>query len=170
MKLIIFQSVLSKSSVSVGDTKTAAQIVKKNDVAPADGVMSAKQNWARISLIVRNKNKGEPESAHGERLSSILKHKVSKLRTEGKRLSLWSSAAEFVRFTSETSTKKESSQVKSMKYRRQCTLEWEFLAVILDRVFLFFFTAVSLLITIGLIITARLAQPSIIDALENKQQ
>lgn len=51
-----------------------------------------------------------------------------------------------------------SPEVAQMKRRRQCSLEWEFIATILDRVFLILFTFTVILVTAALIITGRVAQ------------
>ena len=42
-----------------------------------------------------------------------------------------------------------SGDVLLMKKRRQCSLEWEFIATILDRLFLFVFILTVLLVTTG---------------------
>lgn len=45
-----------------------------------------------------------------------------------------------------------------MKRRRQCSLEWEFIATILDRIFLILFTFTIISVTAALIITGHVAQ------------
>jgi hypothetical protein len=45
-----------------------------------------------------------------------------------------------------------------MKKKRQCSLEWEFLATILDRLFLILFIVIVLLVTLGMMLTGRMAQ------------
>jgi len=51
-----------------------------------------------------------------------------------------------------------SGDVLLMKKRRQCSLEWEFIATILDRLFLLVFIITVLLVTCGMMITGRVAQ------------
>lgn len=51
-----------------------------------------------------------------------------------------------------------SSDVLNMKQKRQCSLEWEFLATILDRIFLVIFTLTVIIVTVGIIATGRVAQ------------
>ncbi|KAH7684454.1 CRE-DEG-3 protein [Aphelenchoides avenae] len=51
-----------------------------------------------------------------------------------------------------------SSDVLNMKQKRQCSLEWEFLATILDRIFLVIFTMTVVIVTVGIIVTGRVAQ------------
>lgn len=51
-----------------------------------------------------------------------------------------------------------SADVLVMKRRRQCSLEWEFIATILDRCFLIVFAATVLLVTLGMIVTGLVAQ------------
>ncbi|KAL3097542.1 hypothetical protein niasHS_003990 [Heterodera schachtii] len=51
-----------------------------------------------------------------------------------------------------------SAEVNSMKVKRQCSLEWEFIATILDRLFLFLFTLTVTVITAGIMIVGRIAQ------------
>uniref|UniRef100_A0A915DJX0 Uncharacterized protein n=1 Tax=Ditylenchus dipsaci TaxID=166011 RepID=A0A915DJX0_9BILA len=51
-----------------------------------------------------------------------------------------------------------SADIISMKRRRQCSLEWEFIATILDRVFLILFTLTVLTVTAGMMVTGRVAQ------------
>uniref|UniRef100_A0A1I7SQW2 Neur_chan_memb domain-containing protein n=1 Tax=Bursaphelenchus xylophilus TaxID=6326 RepID=A0A1I7SQW2_BURXY len=50
------------------------------------------------------------------------------------------------------------ADVMSMKRKRQCSLEWEFLATILDRIFLIFFILIVLITTLGMMMTGHLAQ------------
>lgn len=51
-----------------------------------------------------------------------------------------------------------SQDVLQMKKKRQCSLEWEFLATILDRLFLILFIVIVLLVTLGMTLTGRMAQ------------
>ncbi|KAI1727934.1 neurotransmitter-gated ion-channel ligand binding domain-containing protein [Ditylenchus destructor] len=51
-----------------------------------------------------------------------------------------------------------SADVVSMKRRRQCSLEWEFIATILDRIFLIAFTLTVVIVTAGMMVTGRVAQ------------
>uniref|UniRef100_A0A914I3G9 Uncharacterized protein n=1 Tax=Globodera rostochiensis TaxID=31243 RepID=A0A914I3G9_GLORO len=51
-----------------------------------------------------------------------------------------------------------STEVNSMKVKRQCSLEWEFIATILDRLFLFLFTLTVTVITAGIMVVGRVAQ------------
>jgi hypothetical protein len=59
-----------------------------------------------------------------------------------------------------------SNDVLTMKQKRQCSLEWEFLATILDRIFLVVFTLTVIIVTLGMIVTGRVAQLSY-DSVEN---
>lgn len=51
-----------------------------------------------------------------------------------------------------------SQDVIQMKKKRQCSLEWEFLATILDRLFLIVFILIVLVVTLGMMLTGRMAQ------------
>lgn len=54
-----------------------------------------------------------------------------------------------------------------MKHHRQCTLEWEFLATVVDRVFLLLFSTITMLTVTILAVTAKLAQYRFDTALKN---
>lgn len=56
------------------------------------------------------------------------------------------------------SVKGASGEVSSMKQKRQCSLEWEYLASILDRVFLVVFSLAVAIVTAGIIVTGHVAQ------------
>ena len=45
-----------------------------------------------------------------------------------------------------------------MKVKRQCSLEWEFIATILDRIFLIVFSLAVAIVTAGIIVTGHIAQ------------
>ena len=49
-------------------------------------------------------------------------------------------------------------EVDTMKQRRQCSLEWELLATILDRILLFVFVFSVLIVTVGMMGTGYFAQ------------
>ncbi|KAI6197450.1 hypothetical protein M3Y94_01226000 [Aphelenchoides besseyi] len=51
-----------------------------------------------------------------------------------------------------------SQDVIQMKVKRQCSLEWEFVATILDRIFLFAFILIVLIVTFGMLLTGQMAQ------------
>ncbi|KHN80804.1 Acetylcholine receptor subunit alpha-type deg-3 [Toxocara canis] len=75
--------------------------------------------------------------------------------------SLWESAMALVGLSNDTKPPKDrmvSNEVIEMKRKRQCCLEWEFLATILDRVLLILFTLAVIVVTMGLIITGHMAQ------------
>ncbi|VDM37707.1 unnamed protein product [Toxocara canis] len=87
--------------------------------------------------------------------------------------SLWESAMALVGLSNDTKPPKASirhgsncffkdrmvsNEVIEMKRKRQCCLEWEFLATILDRVLLILFTLAVIVVTMGLIITGHMAQ------------
>uniref|UniRef100_A0A915PIS8 Uncharacterized protein n=1 Tax=Setaria digitata TaxID=48799 RepID=A0A915PIS8_9BILA len=125
--------------------------------------LSAKENWARVSFRLHDiSSKSRSEVVWKKSSLTPLKQQIRKLSTihsDQKHTSLWNAAVEFIRFTSvELPQKSESAELKSMKHHRQCTLEWEFLAVIVDRIFLLFFSTVTIIIITALTVTARLAQ------------
>ncbi|KAK6104065.1 Neurotransmitter-gated ion-channel ligand binding domain family protein [Brugia pahangi] len=138
--------------------------------------LSAKENWTQISFRLKDilhKNRDRSEVIPKENsLTSLLQkmRKTSTVHSDRRNLSLWNSAVQFVRFTSnDLSQKPESAELKSMKYHRQCTLEWEFLATVVDRIFLLLFSTITILIIIVLAITAKLAQYRFNTALEIAQ-
>ncbi|KAK5982707.1 hypothetical protein GCK32_008840 [Trichostrongylus colubriformis] len=51
-----------------------------------------------------------------------------------------------------------SKEVDAMRRKRQCSLEWEFLAAVLDRLLLLLFIAAVVLITMGLVVVGKMAQ------------
>uniref|UniRef100_A0A158P9H4 Acetylcholine receptor subunit alpha-type acr-16 n=1 Tax=Angiostrongylus cantonensis TaxID=6313 RepID=A0A158P9H4_ANGCA len=59
-----------------------------------------------------------------------------------------------------TTSASYSREVEEMRRRRQCSLEWEFLAAVLDRFLLLIFITVVMLITMGLVVVGKLAQLS----------
>lgn len=74
---------------------------------------------------------------------------------------LWESAMAFVGYCNDGKQSKDkvvSAEVTEMKQRRQCSLEWEFLATILDRMLLIVFTVAVLVVTMGLVVTGHMAQ------------
>lgn len=81
----------------------------------------------------------------------LLRRKIRKLPTSFSNGNhLWNFVAEFVQCANyKTPEDYESTEVKSMIYNRQCTLEWEFLAEILERIFLIFFIGVTMLIIVS---------------------
>ncbi|KAL3994729.1 Neurotransmitter-gated ion-channel ligand binding domain family protein [Acanthocheilonema viteae] len=132
--------------------------------------LSAKENWARISVTledISSRNKDQSEVVRKESSLTSLIQKIRKTSAERKHLSLWNTAVQFIRFTSNDLPRKiESNELKSLKHRRQCTLEWEFLATVMDRVFLLFFSIITILIVTALAATAKLAQYHFDAALE----
>uniref|UniRef100_A0A915BC90 Uncharacterized protein n=1 Tax=Parascaris univalens TaxID=6257 RepID=A0A915BC90_PARUN len=74
---------------------------------------------------------------------------------------LWESAMAFVGCSNDGKQSKDkvvSAEVTEMKQRRQCSLEWEFLATILDRMLLIVFTIAVLIVTMGLVVIGHMAQ------------
>ncbi|CAP20779.2 Protein CBG24089 [Caenorhabditis briggsae] len=53
-----------------------------------------------------------------------------------------------------------NKEVDEMRRKRQCSLEWEFLATVLDRFLLIVFVGAVLIVTSGLILVGRMAQYS----------
>ncbi|CAI2353796.1 unnamed protein product [Caenorhabditis sp. 36 PRJEB53466] len=53
-----------------------------------------------------------------------------------------------------------NKEIDEMRRKRQCSLEWEFLATVLDRFLLIIFVAAVLIVTAGLILVGRMAQYS----------
>ncbi|CAD6193388.1 unnamed protein product [Caenorhabditis auriculariae] len=53
-----------------------------------------------------------------------------------------------------------NKEVDEMRRKRQCSLEWEFLATVLDRFLLIVFVTAVVLVTLGLILVGRMAQYS----------
>ncbi|KAL7077331.1 hypothetical protein ACQ4LE_003059 [Meloidogyne hapla] len=51
-----------------------------------------------------------------------------------------------------------AAEVNAMKVKRQCSLEWEFLATILDRLFLLVFAFTTVIVTLGMMVTGKVAQ------------
>ncbi|CAJ0608001.1 unnamed protein product [Cylicocyclus nassatus] len=51
-----------------------------------------------------------------------------------------------------------SREVDAMRRKRQCSLEWEFLATVLDRFLLLLFIAAVILITMGMVVVGKMAQ------------
>lgn len=51
-----------------------------------------------------------------------------------------------------------SREVDGMRRKRQCSLEWEFLATVLDRFLLLLFISAVVLITMGLVVVGKMAQ------------
>ncbi|XGW12148.1 hypothetical protein V3C99_013100 [Haemonchus contortus] len=51
-----------------------------------------------------------------------------------------------------------SKEVDAMRRKRQCSLEWEFLATVLDRFLLLLFISAVVLITMGLVVVGKMAQ------------
>ncbi|VDK57222.1 unnamed protein product [Cylicostephanus goldi] len=51
-----------------------------------------------------------------------------------------------------------SREVDAMRRKRQCSLEWEFLATVLDRFLLLLFIAAVVLITMGMVVVGKMAQ------------
>ncbi|VDL84342.1 unnamed protein product [Nippostrongylus brasiliensis] len=51
-----------------------------------------------------------------------------------------------------------SREVDGMRKKRQCSLEWEFLATVLDRFLLLLFISAVVLITMGLVVVGKMAQ------------
>uniref|UniRef100_A0A914C7A1 Uncharacterized protein n=1 Tax=Acrobeloides nanus TaxID=290746 RepID=A0A914C7A1_9BILA len=56
------------------------------------------------------------------------------------------------------SLKGAAGEVSNMKVKRQCSLEWEFIATILDRIFLIVFSLAVAIVTAGIIVTGHIAQ------------
>ncbi|CAB3398167.1 unnamed protein product [Caenorhabditis bovis] len=53
-----------------------------------------------------------------------------------------------------------SKEVDEMRRKRQCSLEWEFLATVIDRFLLIIFVSAVIIVTAGLILVGRMAQYS----------
>ncbi|KAK6041770.1 hypothetical protein COOONC_20724 [Cooperia oncophora] len=51
-----------------------------------------------------------------------------------------------------------TKEVDTMRRKRQCSLEWEFLATVLDRFLLLLFISAVVLITMGLVVVGKMAQ------------
>ncbi|CAG9534384.1 unnamed protein product [Cercopithifilaria johnstoni] len=124
--------------------------------------LSAKENWARIPLTLKDisaRSKGQSKVMHEESSLTSIMQKIRKISTDHKDVSPWNTAVQFIRFTNDNLPQKiESVELKSLKYHRQCTLEWEFLATIVDRIFLLLFSTIIIFIIIALTLTAKLAQ------------
>ncbi|VDK70152.1 unnamed protein product [Onchocerca ochengi] len=154
--------------------KASIQRILENDTAEKTERKaprsSAKENWARVSFRLKDISSKTREVMSKE---SSLKQKMQKLSTihsDQKHTSLWNTAVQFAHFTSvDLSHKPQSIELESMKHRRQCTLEWEFLATIMDQVFLLLFSTITILIVSALAMIAKLGQRRFDAAVEMPQ-
>ncbi|TMS34074.1 hypothetical protein L596_001728 [Steinernema carpocapsae] len=81
------------------------------------------------------------------------------------RISMWDNAMMLVGLGDRGSTKDDQSlktgmsiEMLAMKRKRQCSLEWEFMATILDRILLIMFSAAVVVVTLGMMVTGHMAQ------------
>uniref|UniRef100_A0A0R3RV86 Neur_chan_LBD domain-containing protein n=1 Tax=Elaeophora elaphi TaxID=1147741 RepID=A0A0R3RV86_9BILA len=169
------KSVLTELSVKPSLQRTAKDDIGEKTERKAPR-FSARENWARLSLSVKDiSSKNEDHSEVMRKESSLMSfmqkmRKIPTAHSDRKHVSLWNTAVQFIRFTSDDLPRKvESAELKSLKYHRQCTLEWEFLATVVDRVFLLFFSTITILIVTALAVIAKLAQYHFDSALEIDQ-
>ncbi|CAJ0963683.1 unnamed protein product, partial [Mesorhabditis belari] len=77
---------------------------------------------------------------------------------------LWENAITTVLASRSTSRRSsvfpQNKEVDSMRRQRQCSLEWEFLATVLDRILLSLFTLAVFLVTAGVFVVGHMAQLS----------
>ncbi|VDP11621.1 unnamed protein product [Onchocerca flexuosa] len=154
--------------------KASMQRILENDTAEKvqrrAPTSSAKENWARLSFRLKDISSKIRDQSEIMPKESSLKQEVSTVHSDQKHTSLWNTAVQFAHFTSvDLSQKPESVELKSMKHRRQCTLEWEFLATIVDHVFLLLFSTITILIVTALAMIAKLAQRRFDGAVEMPQ-
>ncbi|VDK68402.1 unnamed protein product [Litomosoides sigmodontis] len=118
--------------------------------------VAAKKKWTQISLTFEGRSAVTRKESS---LTSVLQKIRKTSKDRRKDSSFWNTVVQFVRFTNyDLPEKIGSAESKTLKHHRQCTLEWEFLALVVDRVFLLFFSIITILIVTALAVTAKLAQ------------
>jgi len=148
-------------------------IIEKPEVPPLERLHSnsslmkparAKSNWLKVGAAaaqrksIDSKNSfmltdmiNTPESP----TASVFASRRSSASAWENTIAIVASPATTARDTGKTPRIKE---VDTMKQRRQCSLEWELLATILDRILLFVFVFSVLIVTVGMMGTGYYAQ------------
>ncbi|KAI6232864.1 hypothetical protein M3Y99_00972900 [Aphelenchoides fujianensis] len=138
-------------------------------IGGAPGTGRAAANWLRVGSAALRKTPGTPQLNVEPRLPMIdistpdsPAGSLNSRRPSGWDNTIASVALVSARLNPDASLRGVpaaiSQDVIQMKHKRQCSLEWEFLATILDRIFLVAFILICLIVTMGMLMTGELAQ------------
>uniref|UniRef100_A0AC34QMV7 Uncharacterized protein n=1 Tax=Panagrolaimus sp. JU765 TaxID=591449 RepID=A0AC34QMV7_9BILA len=121
----------------------------------------AKSNWLKVGAAASRRSI-ESRNSFALTEMGLTPESPSPSALASRRSSAWDNTMAIV--TSPTTSNKDNpktprlKEVDSMKQRRQCSLEWELLATILDRILLVIFVSSVLIITAGMMGTGYVAQ------------
>ncbi|CAD5213040.1 unnamed protein product [Bursaphelenchus okinawaensis] len=129
----------------------------------------SRHNWLRVGSAIR---RAKPEEKNNivPMIDISTPGSVTSSAANSRRTSMWDQTVASVSVATgrlmgldkEPTARRTSAMIQadvlSMKRKRQCSLEWEFLATILDRIFLIFFILIVIITTLGMMLTGRVAQ------------
>uniref|UniRef100_A0A914LZD8 Uncharacterized protein n=1 Tax=Meloidogyne incognita TaxID=6306 RepID=A0A914LZD8_MELIC len=157
---------------------------KVSPINSTNTIGRAKKNWLRVSSIISRKSdqsdKTTQPSIRSQQQTDLNLNIISSRRSS-EAVTNWENAIDGLGVVSPRQRelpgdasrpptdggnkskkgKKRTSvaaEVNAMKVKRQCSLEWEFLATILDRLFLIVFAFTTVIVTFGMMVTGKVAQ------------
>ncbi|CAD5217560.1 unnamed protein product [Bursaphelenchus xylophilus] len=138
---------------------------------PTPASTRSRKNWLRVGSAIQKHKATLDDKIVVPMIDISTPGSVSSSATNSRRASMWDqtvasvsvATGRLIGLADKDATARRTSamiqaDVMSMKRKRQCSLEWEFLATILDRIFLIFFILIVLITTLGMMMTGHLAQ------------
>ncbi|KAE9551089.1 hypothetical protein FO519_005704 [Halicephalobus sp. NKZ332] len=149
------------------------EIIEKPEIPPLEKIPSntsllkparARSNWLKVGAAAAQKKPLDSKIPLNLMDIAVTPESptASILASRRSSASAWDNAMALV--TSPTTSNKDTGktprlrEVDTMKQRRQCSLEWELLATILDRILLFVFVFSVIIVTVGMMGTGYVAQ------------